>query len=71
MRFSIASLLQRLRRTLGPAAVDGPEIPPVHPHEVEQAIEDRRTVTEDERAAAEKAAREAMERIRRERPGDD
>jgi hypothetical protein len=70
MRFSIANLLQRLRQVLEPAANDGPETLPVQPQEVEQAVEDRLTVTEGERVAAAKAAREAMERIRRERGGD-
>lgn len=69
MRFSFSTLSQRLRGMLGRADNDGPVIPPVHPSEVEQAAEDRRTVTEEERAAAEKAAREVMERLRREGEG--
>ena len=74
MRFSFSTLSQRLRGILGRGDNDGPVIPPVHPDEVEQAAEDRRTATEEERAAAETAAREVMERLRREgdrRAGED
>ncbi|MBB4637510.1 hypothetical protein FHS01_003567 [Longimicrobium terrae] len=70
MRFSITSLLQHLRRFREPPAA-GPESTPIQRREVDQAAEDRRNVTEQERVAAAQAAREVMEQIRRERPGGD